>query len=143
MDYLNKISRKLISKKIDLKLGNILWFSEKLIFILLLTLAISLQSCSPEQVNVLNKNHDHYKILDDVEPIYIPIQGELSERSSEISGMCWYGEKLIILPQYPSQFGDELGKIFFIEKSKILKSISGNNTELIEPDYFSIDLTEF
>lgn len=141
MDYLNKIRQNIFSKKIVLNFYKTLRSKERLILVLLA--ALSFFSCSTEQINVLNKNYENYQILEEVEPIYLPIQGELSKRSSEISGMCWYGDKLIILPQYPSLFGDEFGKIFFIEKTIILKSISGNSIEFINPDYFSIDLREF
>lgn len=139
MVYLNKIDKSIALIHSDVKFNQ---SKRHLISIVVAVLSSILLSCSPKGINSLNKNAN-YNILEEAEIIHIPLQGELSKRNSEISGMCWYGEKLIILPQYPSQFGDELGKIFFIEKSNILKSISGNNTELLKPDYFSIDLTEF
>ncbi|MDX1700980.1 MAG: hypothetical protein R3250_10200, partial [Melioribacteraceae bacterium] len=71
----------------------------------------------------------------------IDLMGELSDRSSEISGLCWFGNKLIILPQYPQRFGDESGKIFFIERAKLKKYIEGDIRTPIEPSSYNIDLS--
>ena len=142
MDYLNRSLKNSLLRLLRSNFYKIICRKEKLVFLLLVGLGISFLSCSPSGINVLNKNHENYAILEEVDLINIPIKGELSEKYSEISGMCWYGEKLIILPQFPSRFGDTLGKIFFLKKSSILNFISGNNT-LLEPEYFEIDLREF
>lgn len=142
MVYLNKSLKILFLRLLEPSFYKIICKKEELIFIFLAVLGISFLSCSSKGINELNKAQENYKILEEVELINIPIKGELAERSSEISGMCWYGDKLIILPQYPSSFSDDYGKIFFIQKSSILSSISGNDSSLV-PDYFTIDLGEF
>ncbi len=34
----------------------------------------------------------------------IPLAGDMSQDAAEISGLDWYGDKLIILPQYPGRY---------------------------------------
>jgi len=44
---------------------------------------------------------------------YITLEGEISEPKAEISGLAWYGDYLILLPQYPHFFPSEYdGSIF-------------------------------
>ena len=54
--------------------------------------------------------------------IEIPISGPLSDAGAEISGLAWYGENLIFLPQYPSRFGNQL---FYLPKQDILDFLDG------------------
>ncbi len=54
--------------------------------------------------------------------IEIPISGDLSDSRSEISGLAWYGENLILLPQYPSRFGNHL---FYLPKQDIVDFLDG------------------
>lgn len=64
----------------------------------------------------------------------IPLAGPIAERDAEISGMTWYGENLILMPQYPNFFvesGD--GFVFSIAKEQINAVLSGESYEPIEP----------
>ena len=36
----------------------------------------------------------------EVLPIEIPLKGEAAERNLEMSGLAWYGDNLILMPQY-------------------------------------------
>ena len=36
----------------------------------------------------------------EVMPIEIPLEGEAANRSLEMSGLAWYGDYLILMPQY-------------------------------------------
>ena len=38
----------------------------------------------------------------EIMPIEIPLNGEAAERSLEMSGLAWYGDYLILMPQYLS-----------------------------------------
>ncbi|MEJ2749591.1 MAG: hypothetical protein P8183_17045, partial [Anaerolineae bacterium] len=52
----------------------------------------------------------------------IPLDGPMAAASAEISGLAWYGEMLILLPQFPSRFGDQL---FALSKADILAFLDG------------------
>ncbi len=53
--------------------------------------------------------------------ISIPIAGDASDRNAEISGMAWYEDWLILLPQYPRfSGGDGDGRIFALPREDIL-----------------------
>ena len=81
----------------------------------------------------------------------IPLSGELVEKSgsesAEVSGLAWYGDHLIILPQYPERFksvGD--GVIFTIPKQKILAFLDGKSAAKIVPDeiaFYSVGVAGF
>ncbi len=70
----------------------------------------------------------------EVQPI--PLTGELEACNAEISGMAWYGDYLILLPQYPDFFlgvgdgGD--GALFAIPKAEIDAYLSGTRTDALE-----------
>ncbi len=100
-------------------------------------------SCTSQNINLLNKTNKNISIIPESKVVKIPLSGKISERSSEISGLCWYGDKLIILPQYPNKFGTDFGKIFYITKNRLNKFLSGKDTSKIETNYFSINLEGF
>ena len=76
------------------------------------------------------KSSPHSKgILAPVRPVQlIPLAGKLAHSAAEISGLAWYGDYLIILPQYPGRFassGD--GLIFAIAKQSIIAFLDGKS----------------
>ncbi len=60
----------------------------------------------------------------------IDIEGPLADRNSEVSGLDWYGDYLILLPQYPARLG---GNVFAIAKTDILSTLNGENSGPISP----------
>jgi len=66
--------------------------------------------------------------------VAIPITEPLAQRDAEVSGMAWYGDYLIMLPQYPRIFGpgDE-GIVFALPKSDILGYLDGDVSGPLEP----------
>ncbi len=61
----------------------------------------------------------------------ITLDGPITDRDAEISGMAWYGDHLILLPQYPDyQRSDSV--IFAIPKAEIEAYLGGDDTA-IEP----------
>ncbi len=60
----------------------------------------------------------------------IELKGVISSRHSEISGLTWYKDYLILLPQYPDRFDNN---IFAIHKPVLLDYIDGVITEPITP----------
>lgn len=64
--------------------------------------------------------------LEEQEVILLPLSGPLSEPRAEISGLAWYGNYLILLPQYPIVFDDKGdGFLFSLPKGEILALLDG------------------
>ncbi len=64
----------------------------------------------------------------------ITLEGEISEAKAEISGLAWYGDYLILLPQYPHLFPSEYdGSLFAIPKSKIAEHLNEVPNSPIKP----------
>ena len=69
-----------------------------------------------------------------VTPRMIDLEGPLADRQAEISGMAWYADTLVIMPQFPNRFaeGPELG-FFIVTKSEIMAVIDGRAEGPLEP----------
>lgn len=64
----------------------------------------------------------------------IPLAGPVSDRESEISGLAWYEDYLILLPQYPKRFGaGQDGAVFALPKSDLTAYLDGMDTEPLTP----------
>ncbi|MCP5064427.1 MAG: hypothetical protein GY936_18460, partial [Ignavibacteriae bacterium] len=101
-------------------------------------------SCSKKENSFLINEEKNAKVLDETEIIQIQLAGEVAIRKSEFSGLCWYNNDLILLPQYPDRFSDEAGgKIFYISKERIKSYLSGKNKSPLEAEYFSINVNDF
>jgi hypothetical protein len=64
----------------------------------------------------------------------IPLTGSVAQPKAEVSGMAWYGDYLILLPQYPDfaiQQAD--GAVFALSKADLLAYLDGTRTEPLEP----------
>ncbi len=57
----------------------------------------------------------------------LPLDGPAARRSAEYSGMAWYGETLVLLPQYPNRFTaqaeDADGALFVLSQEEILNAL--------------------
>ena len=63
----------------------------------------------------------------------INLSGDVTDRNTEVSGLTWYGDNLIILPQ----FG---GVLYSIPRDEILAYLDGDSTA-IEPDTIEITVS--
>lgn len=66
----------------------------------------------------------------------IPLAGDLAERKAEISGLAWYGDQLILLPQFPRRTRTDAQKdgfLYAIPKAEILALLDGHATDPITP----------
>ena len=71
----------------------------------------------------------------------IEVTSPLSRRSAEISGMDWYGDTLIILPQY---FNHAVGRVIYaIPKSAILEYLANPGSSPLEPIRIPVDDQNF
>lgn len=64
----------------------------------------------------------------------IPLAGASSNPNAELSGLAWYGDWLILLPQYPERFpaGPD-GALFALSKEQILDYIQGKSNAPLTP----------
>lgn len=64
----------------------------------------------------------------------IPLTAPLASSNAEISGLAWYGDHLILLPQYPSRMSDQAnGAIFALPRQAILDFLDGKHQPPLEP----------
>ena len=64
----------------------------------------------------------------------VPLTGPLAQPRAEVSGMAWYGDHLILLPQYPDfaiKEGD--GAVFALPKADLLAFLDGTREGPLEP----------
>lgn len=64
----------------------------------------------------------------------IQLSGPVSDPSAEVSGLAWYGDSLIFLPQYPNEFdqaGD--GFLYYLPKAEILAYLDRQTPGPLEP----------
>jgi hypothetical protein len=73
----------------------------------------------------------------------IPLGGDITQRWAEVSGLAWYRDDLIILPQYPERFAAEdssaPGCLFTVPKAAILAHLDGTTDAPIEPRAIPFD----
>jgi len=66
--------------------------------------------------------------------VSIPLEGEITKRSAEISGLAWYGRDLVLLPQYPERFSvSDDGALFVLSEEDILAFLAGERTKPLAP----------
>jgi hypothetical protein len=64
----------------------------------------------------------------------IPLSRPLSENRSEISGLDWYGDQLIFLPQYPDRFRTSAyGNLYRLSKTEIIDFLDNVNKDKLDP----------
>jgi hypothetical protein len=109
--------------------------------IFLMGLIIStLIGCTPKKENQTqektekSENHTFIQkeILKEAQVQEIKLTGPIATPRAEVSGMTWYKEHLLLLPQYPYRFESEKGgKLFAIPKQELLNYIA--NIDTAEP----------
>lgn len=60
----------------------------------------------------------------------IPLRGPAAAPWAELSGLAWYGDILVMLPQYPSRVNQQL---YALHKAAILDFLSGRTQEPLQP----------
>jgi hypothetical protein len=64
----------------------------------------------------------------------IPLAGPVADNNAEVSGMAWYGDYLILLPQYPNfDVKEKDGVVFALPRAEILAYLDGATGEPLEP----------
>ena len=64
----------------------------------------------------------------------IPLTGPLADRDAEVSGLAWYGDYLILLPQYPGRLStQDEGAVFALPRADIVAFLDGAVSGPLEP----------
>ncbi len=67
--------------------------------------------------------------------VLIPLAGRINQLDSGITGLAWYSDTLILLPQFPDQFKNQGGgSVFLIQKADLLSFLDGESSGPIIPD---------
>ncbi|MEM6961154.1 MAG: hypothetical protein AAF550_05355 [Myxococcota bacterium] len=68
-------------------------------------------------------------MADSVEEVVRPIRlvGPLTAADAELSGLAWYDDALVLLPQYPQKLG---GHLFSVAKSELERAVRGEVTHV-------------
>jgi hypothetical protein len=75
----------------------------------------------------------------------IPLTGPIASPDAQISGMAWYGDTLVILPQYPEKISPQTGaaSVFALSKQDILDYLSGSLIGPLTPFRLSFQAPNF
>lgn len=88
----------------------------------------------PEQT--ADTTHASETVLSEEHVRLISVQGALKRRDAEISGMAWFGEQLVLLPQHPRRFstcgGD--GCIFRLSRTAIERALDRDDAAALEAE---------
>lgn len=104
-------------------------------FVLALAVCLLLAACRPQQpaAQAAAPPEDDQAVERPL--VKIPLAGPAAEREAEFSGMAWYGDTLVLLPQYPQRFaGPGYDAAFFtLSKAEILAYLDGRRSEPLVP----------
>lgn len=72
--------------------------------------------------------------LEEQSVVSLPLTGPLADAKAEVSGLAWYEDNLVLLPQYPN-FSDEGsdGFLYTLPKAEILAYLDGTDKTELEP----------
>lgn len=72
--------------------------------------------------------------LEEQDVVSLPLAGPLADAKAEVSGLAWYEDNLILLPQYPN-FSDESsdGFLYTLPKAEINAYLDGTSKTELEP----------
>ena len=102
---------------------------------LVIALGLFFLSCADSSAD-RNKYKNDLKEIIEVEVVKLPLNEFTSDRNLEFSGLCWYKDYLVMLPQYPSKIKG--GNFFYLSKSNIIESIK--NQSPLEPKLIKVNL---
>lgn len=74
-------------------------------------------------------------------PKLMLIDGAAGKREAELSGLAWYGQELILLPQYLASDSEASGHLFAISEAQLDKALSMDRPGRIAPRRIEIEIT--
>jgi hypothetical protein len=69
----------------------------------------------------------------------LPLGGPLQSENAELSGLAWYGEHLVLLPQYPGWRSDSAPCLYTLSKADILARLENTASGPLEPRCIPFD----
>ncbi len=106
----------------------------KNILLNLLILFLLLTACKEKELTSVSNETAQPKLLEEVPVEKIKLTGPAAQRISEFSGMTWYKDNLILLPQFPMKFEYKNGgTIYSIPKNKLEDYLFNKTISEIEP----------
>ncbi len=75
----------------------------------------------------------------EVAPQPLPLSAPLDTPSVEASGLTWYGDTLVVLPQYPAGHGADDPRLYGISRAQLQRAVDDTAAAPIEP--FPIPVT--
>jgi hypothetical protein len=69
----------------------------------------------------------------------LPLGGPLQSENAELSGLAWYGEHLVMLPQYPGWQEDGAPCLYTVSKAEVLARLDGTASRPLEPRCIRFD----
>lgn len=120
-----------------------------LVFVLLIAISLT-AGCQPAEIEQTEQMgepvsqetivDDFESRLDEIEILEIRLPPPLDKGEAEISGMDWYGDKLVLLPQYPDRFPvDGMGSLFVITRNDLLTYIKAPGNDPIKVEQVKFD----
>ena len=76
----------------------------------------------------------------EIVPIEIPLTGEAKDRSLEMSGLAWYKDNLILMPQYVNK---DDPCFYYLNKKSIIKWIESSQEISLNPEKIKLELPSF
>jgi len=69
----------------------------------------------------------------------LPLGGPLQDENAELSGLAWYGEHLVMLPQYPGWQRDSAPCLYTVSKADVLARLENTASGPLEPRCIPFD----
>ncbi len=92
---------------------------------------VSLTPCVKPEKRI---NHQNFKSIPEREIKEIKLTGNSASKRNEFSGLSWWRNKLVLLPQYVFNKNNiASGKFYLIDKARILNYLNGKDTLAIKP----------
>tara|TARA_B110000914_G_scaffold19236_1_gene14578 strand:+ start:826 stop:1794 length:969 start_codon:yes stop_codon:yes gene_type:complete len=76
----------------------------------------------------------------EVFPIEIPLNGEANDRDLEMSGLTWYEDNLILMPQYVKK---DDPCFYSLSKKNIIKWLESDRDKALEPKKIKLEIPDF
>lgn len=70
----------------------------------------------------------------------LPLVGPLADRESEVSGLAWDSDRLVLMPENPERFPQgDYGSLFYLNRIEIEQAVSGDSDSVLLPKAIPFD----
>ncbi len=120
---------------------DLLKISGKQLFTFLFLAALILISGCNNQTSKTTEDKENARIVEEFPLVEIPLPDFLGGRDTEFSGLTWFNDQLILLPQYPHLMAkNKSPQIFGIAKRDILDYLKSKDESSL--NFYSIDFID-